>query len=101
MSRCVVVATMTVRLAELEAFRAFEQRAVRVMARHGGAIERTVVAPGVAEGTVREVHVVVFADEAAFAAYRADPELALASPLRERSVERTEVVVGTDGPRYG
>ena len=100
MTRRVLVATMTVRRAELEAFRAFERIAARVMARHGGAIERTVVAPGTDDATLREVHVVTFPDDAALAAYRADPELGAARALRERSVVSTELLAGEDGPTY-
>ena len=95
----VLVATITVRRAELEAFRAFERHAARVMASHGGRIERAIVVQGEGE-TLREVHLVRFPDEAAFAAYRDDPELASALPLRDRSVVATEVLRGEDGPDY-
>ena len=97
-----LVAILTVRRRELERFRTYEEEAARVMAKHGGAIERTVViAPAGDEELLKEVHVVTFPDEQALAAYRADAELAAAAPLRESSVVATEILVGEDGPDYG
>jgi hypothetical protein len=95
-----IVAVMTVRRAALDEFRRFEHIAARVMARYCGAIERTIELDGDAS-TVRELHVVRFPDEAAFEAYRADPELTAHRLLRDASVIDTEVWRGKDGPRYG
>jgi hypothetical protein len=95
------VVTLTVRRAQLAAFRAFERRAAAVMARHGGAIERSVVVaaarPG---GHLRELHVVTFPNQAALAAYRSDAALQAVAHLREASVVKTQVLVGEDGPDY-
>jgi uncharacterized protein (DUF1330 family) len=90
-----------VRREQLEAFRSFETQAAAVVARHGGAIERTVVvrAPPAAE-LLTEVHLVSFPDEAAFAAYRQDPALQALAPLRERAIVKTEILVGDHGPDY-
>jgi hypothetical protein len=97
-----LVVILTVRLNALESFRQFEQHAARVMARHGGAIERAVVIPpGDDEDLFREIHIVTFPDEGAFAAYRADTGLADVMHLREESVVSTEVLVGEEGPDYG
>ena len=85
----VVVAILTI--AELDAFEQFAAHAARVMARHGAAIERAIRVP-----PDREVHVVRFPDEAAWAAYRADPELAALAPLRARGITATELLVGDD-----
>lgn len=96
-----LVVTLTVRRDRLQDFRAFERHAAVVMAAHGGRIERTVVAP--AEGRPElliEVHVVTFPDDAAFAAYRADPRLREVTHLRDGSVVQTALVVGEDGPTY-
>jgi hypothetical protein len=83
-----LVVILTVRSEAVERFRAFERRAAAVMARHGGAIERTVVVPPARPGDcLREVHVVTFPGEIA--------------PLRDESVVGTEVLVGEDGPDYG
>lgn len=100
--RLVIVATLTVRVAALAEFRAFERHAARVMARYGGAIERTVFAT--VEGApdlAREVHVVTFPNAAAFASYRSDPELAERAKERDRAVVKTQIVRGVDGPDYG
>jgi uncharacterized protein (DUF1330 family) len=95
----VVVAILTI--GERAAFDAFEARAAAVMARHGAAIERAIGVPGASGAPAREVHVVRFPDEAAWAAYRADPELAALAPLRARGVIATEALVGADAPLPG
>jgi uncharacterized protein (DUF1330 family) len=96
-----LVAIMTVRKDAIDKFRSFESKAAAVMARHGGAIERTVVAslPDRPE-MFKEVHLVTFPDAAAFEAYRQDQALAEIAHLRTESVVATEVVVGEDGPDY-
>jgi uncharacterized protein (DUF1330 family) len=104
-SALILVVLLTLRRDEREAFQAFERAAAAVMARHGGAIERTVAAIDGPEGTdgpalEREVHLVRFPDAAAYAAYRSDPALQALAPLRERAIVATEILVGTDGPDY-
>jgi antibiotic biosynthesis monooxygenase (ABM) superfamily enzyme len=97
-----MVAILTVKQDRAESFRAFEERAANVMKKYGGCLERTLVAksqPG--EDTFREAHWVTFPSRDAFAAYRADPELASFQHLREESVVRTELCHGTPGPAYG
>ena len=100
-----VVAVLTVRSARADDFRRFETAAAAIMARHGGAIERTVrslpASPDDGSGTFRELHLVRFPDEAAFRSYRADPELAALAELREAAIVATELWTGTDGPLYG
>ena len=97
-----IVAILTVRRDRDEDFRRFETAAARIMARHGGAIERTVALDDPHGGeTFRELHLVRFPGEAAFAAYRTEPELAALRPLRDAAVVATETWTGTDGPTYG
>jgi hypothetical protein len=92
---------LTVRRDEREAFERYETAAAAVMAGHGGAIERTVAGIADADAALeRELHLVRFPDEAAFAAYRADPALRALGPLRERAIVATEILTGRDGPRY-
>jgi hypothetical protein len=96
-----LVVILTVRNDSVESFRTFEHHAARVMARYGGAIERTIVVPSAPESpTFREVHIVTFPDDAAFARYREDEELRTHGHLREASVVNTEVLAGVPGPRY-
>ena len=97
-----LVVILTVRTEALDQFHAFETSAAAVMAKYGGAIERTVAVPPAHAGDfTREVHIVTFPGEEAFAAYREDPALAEMAQLRSEAVVRTEVLIGEDGPRYG
>jgi uncharacterized protein (DUF1330 family) len=97
----VLVAILTVRKDALEKFRAFERHAAEAMARYGGRIERTVVVvPDAAPGLTKEIHVITFPSEQAFAAYRNDEQLARVAGLRDESVVQTELFAGEDGPSY-
>ena len=97
-----LVVILTVRPGALDAFRDFERRAARAMARHGGAIERAIlIPPGQPDSPIRELHLVSFPSPEAFAAYRADPALHALAALREAAVLNTEVWAGEEGPRYG
>lgn len=93
--------TLTVSRAELESFRTFEHEAARVMGKHGGALERAIVLRTKPSEPHREVHLVSFPSEDAYAAYRASPELAAFMPLREVSVLKTEISPAEPGPSYG
>lgn len=96
-----LVVILTVRRDAIEKFRAFEKHAARIMEPHGGRIERTVVVePNGLPDMIKEIHVVTFPNEEAFAAYRTDEELARFAHLRDQSVVHTEVFAGEDGPRY-
>ncbi|MDB5036086.1 MAG: hypothetical protein JWQ98_3327 [Chlorobi bacterium] len=100
-SRVILVAILTVRRSHLDEFRAFERLAAGVMAKYGGAIERTVVADNPDDdGTVKEIHIVAFPDAGRLAMYRRDDELAPFLHLRAASVISTEILAGTDGPDY-
>ena len=83
-------------------FRRFEREAARIMARHGGAIERVIrpLASPAGPPPPHEIHVVVFPRREAFAAYRADPELAGLAALRQAAIARTEVTEGEPGEPY-
>ena len=99
--RLVIVAILTPRLGSMEIFREYETKAARIVARHGGAIERTVVEEAAQPGSpIREVHMVCFPDSAAFANYRADPDLASLAALRDAAIAHTELLFGRDGPDY-
>ncbi|WP_437953341.1 hypothetical protein WME98_23670 [Sorangium sp. So ce296] len=96
-----LVVILTVRCEALDAFRAYERKAAAVMARYGGAIERTVVtAPDSAGLSLKEIHIVTFPDEHAFSAYRRDGELGAVAHLRDASVLQTEILRGEEGPDY-
>lgn len=83
-------------------FRTFETAAARIMAVHGGRIER-VVRPGPlsSDGALPyEVHVVVFPNEACFMAFRGDAALAALAPLRQAAVARMHLIAGDEGEPY-
>ena len=101
MDTVVLVAKLTVRRDEVEAFREFERIAARCLADHGARIERTVMYPHEAEPALFcELHLLRLPSHAALLAYRRDPRVAAAMPLRDRSVVHTEIVTGGDGPAY-
>ena len=92
------------KIAELERF---EAAASRIMARHGGRIERRIQsskdggAPSPANlSPPDEVHIVRFPDAASFARYRADPELAALAELRATAIRETVIWHGADGPPF-
>ena len=96
-----LVAILTVRREAIEKFRAFETHAAEVMKKHGGQIERTVVVvPDGSPELIKEIHVVTFPNEEAFAAYRKDERLAKFAHLRDQSVVHTELFLREDGPSY-
>jgi uncharacterized protein (DUF1330 family) len=82
--------------------RRFETEAARIMARHGGAIERVIRPVSAPAGAAlpHEIHVVTFPRREALAAYRADPELAALAELRQAAIARTEIVEGEPGEPY-
>lgn len=96
-----LVVILTVRTDAEAKFRAFERHAAAVMREHGGRIERTVaVAPDGRSGVFKEVHVVTFPDEGAYARYRNDERLRPMARLRDEAVVDTQVLVGEEGPDY-
>jgi len=97
-----IVAFLTVRRARVDEFHRFEAAAAKIMARHGGAIERTVLLDDAPDDeTFRELHLVRFPDKDAFRAYRTDPELEALAAQRASAIVVTEIWTGTDGPTYG
>lgn len=102
MARLTLIVTLTVARTELDGFRRYEHAAAAILRKYGGAIERVIegrAEPHASELT--EVHLVSFPNEAAFDAYRGDPELGALSALRERSILRTQILFGADRPPYG
>ena len=101
-SAMVLIAILTVRRDAVELFTTYEHQAAAIMARYGGAIERTVVLASESPDTPhREVHVVTFPSSNAFDAYRADPAVLALKPMRDASILSTEILVGESGPVYG
>lgn len=100
-SGLVLLVELTVRADALDDFHAYERAAALVMNRHGGRIERVVLVEHDVAGEHREVHVVTFPDEAAFAGYRQDPASAALQPRRAACVLQTRITRGREAPGYG
>ena len=85
------------------AFESYERKAAQIMRRHGGAVQQavrtteTVTSPA---DPPFEIHVLKFPSLDAFHSYRSDPELAVLSAERAAVISRTEVILGTVGPKY-
>ncbi len=73
-------------------FQRYEAAVLPRLAEHGGRLERRLRSE---DGTT-EVHLVSFADAAAFAAFRADPVRVAAAPLLAASGAQTELVPAID-----
>lgn len=77
----------------------FEREASRIMARHGGRIERrvgTLQEPEATGDMPDEVHLVTFPSRQSLEAYRTDPALKELATLRARAIRRTVLWHGTD-----
>jgi hypothetical protein len=90
MPRLVLIVELWLRDDDVAGFEALERRFAVRLAVHGGVIERAVRLDGALEGPF-EIHVVSFPDEAAFAAYRVDAEVAALAAERERVIARTVI----------
>jgi uncharacterized protein (DUF1330 family) len=88
-----IVATMTVRRERLDEFREYERAAARIIARHGGKLERAIQLVG---EPLRELHILGFTSATELEAYRTDPELAALRPLRDAAVISTEITQGLE-----
>jgi len=101
MQPLVIVAILTPHSDAMDMFREYETKAAVVIARHGGAIERTVIEePSEPGKPIREIHVVTFPGVEAFHNYRADPDFASLGDMREASIAHTELLFGREGPNY-
>jgi antibiotic biosynthesis monooxygenase (ABM) superfamily enzyme len=85
-------------------FEAYERKVSRIMARYGGAIERTIRTPRASdEGSDEpfEVHVLRFPSRDVYEAYRNDAERRSLDGERTRIIAKTDSLIGTPGPTYG
>ena len=101
--RYVRVVTLWIHPGQEAAFEAFERDAARIMARHGGRIDRAVrlaqAGAGANEGAV-EVHFVSFPDRQAFDSYGADSEIVARKDQRNAIIARTVAVDGREAGPY-
>lgn len=98
-----LIALLYVDSERLEEYERFERETSRIMARHGGRIERRVAVepiPDATGDTPHEVHVVTFPSAESFAAYRRDPDTTALSDLRNRAIRKTVLWHGRDLPGF-
>lgn len=89
-----LVMTARIPAAGVDDFQAYEAVVLPLIAGHGGRLERRLRSD---DGTF-ELHIVSFPDEAALAAFRADPRRQAAQPLLARSGASVEVSMAADVP---
>ena len=85
---------------DVRAFEEFEKRTAKVLARHGGRIERVIRSTKADAETPFEIHIVSFPDQQSYADYGSDPEAQELAAEREKIISRTTVVEGFDGTLY-
>ena len=98
-----VVVRLWIREGREPEFEAYERKAARIMARHGGGIEQAirVLSAGLNESAEPfEVHVLKFPSQVSFQAFQEDAERHALASDRADVVTRTEVFVGVQGPVY-
>ena len=97
MPKLTLVAALYIHSGREAEFDQFEAAAARIMARHGGAIDRRIrIARAAGDNLPHEVHIVTFPDDASFQRYRADPELHGLAELRARAIRETVVWTGSE-----
>jgi antibiotic biosynthesis monooxygenase (ABM) superfamily enzyme len=86
-------------------FEAYERKVSRIMARHGGVIERAIrmvrASDDRSDDEPFEVHVLRFPSQDLYDAYRDDAERHSLSDERARIITNTDILVGVPGPAYG
>jgi len=103
MPRFALIVLLHIDPEHMDDYERFEAEASRIMARHGGRIERRLAtsAPAGTDGDVPdEVHLVTFPTPDSFEAYRRDPALPPLSDLRARAIRRTVIWQSHDLPRF-
>lgn len=98
-----VVVSLWIHAGQQTAFESYERKAARIMQRHGGSMRQIVRTTKSANSPANEpfeVHFLEFPSLDALQSYRSDPELTALSGERETAILRTEVILGTTGPRY-
>jgi hypothetical protein len=103
-ARHVFVVSLWIHPGQEAAFDAHEREAARIMARHGGRIDRAVrLTPTSARsGEERpfELHLVSFPDQASYEAYKADPAAVALRERRSKIITRTTVMEGEEAGGY-
>ncbi len=99
-----IVVRLWIRRGLVAEFEAYERKAVRIMARYGGVIERAVRTSRASDDGSDEpfeVHLLKFPSRDLYDAYQDDAERRSLSAERAAIITGTDVFVGTPGPNYG
>jgi uncharacterized protein (DUF1330 family) len=99
--RLLLIARLWLNTSDITAYENFERTAARIMAKHGGRIERAIrINTSDDPDAPFEIHIVSFPDGAAFDAYRNDPETVALAEQRAQVIARTDILFGTDVSSY-
>jgi uncharacterized protein (DUF1330 family) len=99
-----VVVRLWIREGREAEFEVYERKVARIMACHGGAIERTIRCSGTllnAPASPFEVHVLRFPSNEQYEEFRRDPQREALSAERAAAISNTDVLLGQEGPIYG
>lgn len=100
--KLILVVSLWLKGENVSDFEDYERRAARLLARHGGKIERTVRIKKQASKTDEpfEIHVASFPNEQSFTNYLADSERQKLAARRDEIIARTETIFGYDAELY-
>jgi len=103
--RFVLVVQLWIHPGQEAAFDMFEREAARLMARHGGRIDRAIrIRPAERArddaSTPYEIHLVSFPDKVAWEAYGADPETLKLRQKRGEIISRSALMHGREAGPY-
>jgi len=90
-TRAVWIVSLWLKNQNVEAFEKLESAASTIMKKHGGRIERALRLWQPTANVPFEIHIVSFADEKSFEAYREDPDTAALARARDAVITRTRV----------
>ena len=100
-ARHTVIACLWLKNGNVEALADFERAATRVMAAHGGRIERVVrIGRANVPDAPFEIHVTTFPDANAYAAYQDDPATRALAAARAAAIARTVIYAGSEIAPY-
>ena len=98
-----VVVRLWIREGREAEFEAYERKMARIMASHGGAIERAIRCNRALLNTPAppfEVHVLRFPSNKQYEKFRRDPQREALSAERAAAISNTKILLGEEGPSY-
>ncbi len=92
---------VTLDVKDFDLLTTFENKAAEIMRSHGGDIIRAFETFRNEDGSGQEIHLLEFPNDAAFAAYRSDPQLLELAEIRNKAITSTNVVISSHVKTYG